>query len=265
MIETPQSFIVRQECDKVAFQNGFRRPHGETDGWRHYSSTTAQGSIWLARDAAARWLLALDHGGVMEELHDAADAIEGPGLARYAFASLGELYALMPRVYQLAASLPDAPLAQFQAKVKDLPTSTEAERLVVQRIGQDVFRSGLLEYWQGRCPLTGITDAPLLRASHIIPWKDCTGDAERLDVHNGLLLSALWDAAFDRGLVTFDDAGQPLFSPILGKIARSELRWEQPIGLTEKHRTCLAWHRLHLFKVGKYDKNLEGGADGRRG
>ena len=45
--------------------------------------------------------------------------------------ALGDLYALMPRVYQLAASLPDAPLAQFQAKVKDLPTSTEAERLVV--------------------------------------------------------------------------------------------------------------------------------------
>ncbi|WP_246176464.1 HNH endonuclease [Rhodovulum strictum] len=35
-----------------------------------------------------------------------------------------------------------------------------------------------------------------LTASHIIPWKDCTTDAERLDVHNGLLLSALWDAAF---------------------------------------------------------------------
>ena len=28
-------------------------------------------------------------------------------------------------------------------------------------------------------------------------------------MHNGLLLSALWDAAFDRGLVTFDDAGNP--------------------------------------------------------
>ena len=250
-LETPQSFITRQECDKVAFQNGFRRSHGETDGWRRYSSTTAQGSIWLASDAAGGWWLAVDHGGVIEELDDVPDAIEGPGLARYAFADLGALYALMPRVYQLAASLPDAPLAQFQAKVRDLPTSTEAERLVVQRIGQDVFRSGLIEYWQSCCPLTGIKDAPLLRASHIIPWKDCATDAERLDVHNGLLLSALWDAAFDRGLVSFDDAGQPLFSPVLGERARSELRWQQPIALTDKHRVRLSWHRSHLFKAEK--------------
>ena len=74
---------------------------------------------------------------------------------------------------------------------------TEAERLVIQRIGQDVFRDALMAYWGGRCPLTGITEPGLLRASHIVPWADCT-DAQRLDVHNGLLLSALWDAAFDR-------------------------------------------------------------------
>jgi hypothetical protein len=251
MVEVPQSFVTRQECDKVAFQNGFRRPIGETDGWRRYRSTTAQGSIWLARDAADGWLLAIDHGGVIEELGLAGVVVAGPGLVRYAFATLGELYALMPRVYQLAASLPDAPLAKFHAKVKDLPTSTEAEQLVVQRIGQDVFRSGLLEYWQGRCPLTGISDEPLLRASHIIPWKDCESDAERLDIHNGLLLSALWDAAFDRGLASFDDGGQPLFSPILGESARSELRWAQPIALTDKHRTRLAWHRSHLFELGQ--------------
>ena len=130
----------------------------------------------------------------------------------------------MPKVYQLAASLPDAPIEQFQAKVNDLTTSTEAERLTVQQVGQDDFRSGLLQYWQSRCPLTGITDAPLLRASHIIPWRECATDAERLDVHNGLLLSALWDAAFDRGLVSFDDAGLPLFSTALGEAARSDLR-----------------------------------------
>ncbi|MBF9044751.1 HNH endonuclease [Rhodobacterales bacterium HKCCE4037] len=246
-LETPQSFVTRQECDKVAFQNGFRRSHGETGGWRRYSSTTAQGSIWLAHDAAGGWLLALDHGGVIGELAHHADPIEGPGLARYAFSALGDLYALMPRVYQLAASLPDAPLVQFQAMVKDLPTSTEAERLVIQRIGQGVFRSGLLEYWQGRCPLTGISDARLLRAWHIIPWKDCTSDAERLDVHNVLLLSALWDAAFDRGLISFDGTGRPLFSSSLGEEARVELRWKVPIAFTSRHREFLEYYRERVF------------------
>lgn len=142
---------------------------------------------------------------------------------------------------------PDAPLQEFETKVKNLPKTTEAERLIVQRIGQDIFRSGLIDYWQGQCPLTGITDTALLRASHIVPWKDCTSDAGRLDVHNGLLLSALWDAAFDRGLVTFDDEGQPQFSPSLSDSARAELRWQDPIPLTDKHRKRLIWHRTNLF------------------
>jgi len=37
-------------------------------------------------------------------------------------------------------------------------------------------------------------------------------DAQRLDVHNGLLLSALWDAAFDGGLVSFTNDGTVLAS-----------------------------------------------------
>lgn len=248
VVEVPQSFVTRLECDKVAFQNGFRRSHGEIDGWRRYSSTTAQGAIWLAFSEGGEWLLAIDHTGIIEELGAAATSMEGPGLCRYAFADLGDLYSLMPRIYQLAASLPDAPLAEFHARVKGLPRTTEAERLVIQRIGQDVFRASLMEYWQGHCPLTGISDGPLLRASHIIPWTECRSDEERLDVHNGFLLSALWDAAFDRGLVSFDDLGQPLFSPRLGAAAESELRWHQPLILIDKHRLRLDWHRKNIFK-----------------
>ena len=62
-------------------------------------------------------------------------------------------------------------------------------------------------------------DPALLRASHIVPWSDCN-DELRLDVHNGLLLSALWDAAFDPGLVSFADDGTPLFGPKLSATAR---------------------------------------------
>jgi len=67
-------------------------------------------------------------------------------------------------------------------------------------------------------------------------------------VHNGLLLSALWDAAFDRGLVTFYDDGRPVFSPNLSAVARAELRWHAPIPLTDKHRTRIAWHRTEVFE-----------------
>jgi len=247
-VESPQSFIVRQECEKTAFQNGFRRKLDEQAGWAAFQSTTAPGVVYLAAASAlGPWFIALDHRGVIEELDAPTVGMTGPGLARYACETLGGVYDLLPRIYQLAASLPDAPLREFESKVRDLPKTTEAERLIVQRVGQNIFRASLIDYWQGRCPLTGITDTALLRASHIVPWKDCSTDAERLDVHNGLLLSALWDAAFDRGLVTFDDKGQPLLSPALTDVARAELRWRDPISLTNNHRKQLAWHRANLF------------------
>src|SRR5262245_59323806 len=94
--------------------------------------------------------------------------------------------------------------------------------LVIQRIGQDVFRDALMHYWGGRCPLAGITDPALSRASHIVPWADCT-DEQRLDVYNGLLLSAVWDAAFDQGFVSFADDGAVLASPRLSEVARKTL------------------------------------------
>jgi len=248
IIKAPQSFVVREECEKAAWQNGFRRKLGEADGWAAFGSTTSTGTIFLAASSAqGPGVMALDHAGVIEELDMQATQLQGPGIARYTFDTLGQLYDVLPRVYQLAASLPDAPLQEFEAKVKDLPMTTEAERLVVQRIGQNIFRERLIDYWQCQCPLTGIMDKALLRASHIVPWKDCTSDAERLDVHNGLLLSALWDAAFDRGLVTFDDVGNPLFSPSLSEAGRAALQWQAPLQLTEKHRKKLAWHRQNLF------------------
>jgi HNH endonuclease len=247
-IEAPQSFIVREECEKAASHNGFRRVLGEEAGWRAFTSTTAHGAIYLAAESShGPWFLATDHAGVVAELDRPAAAMLGPGTRRYAFDALGDLYAALNRVYALAISLPDAPLRDFERRVEGLPRTTEVERLVVQRIGQDIFRDRLMDYWQGRCPLTGISDPALLRASHIIAWKDCSNDADRLDVHNGLLLSALWDSAFDNGLLTFGDDGLPQFSPTLSETARAELRWQAPIQLTDKHRARLAWHRTSRF------------------
>lgn len=249
-VESPQSFVVREECAKAAWQHGYRVPLGEVEGWSGFRSTTAQGGIWLAAAGPhGPWYLALDHAGVESELGLAAVDVAGPGIARYAFASLTQLYSVMPRVYELAASLPDAPLQEFLHRTKSLPKTTEAERLVVQRLGQNIFRERLIKYWRARCPLTGIVDKPLLRASHIKPWRDCETDAERLDVHNGLLLSALWDAVFDGGLVTFGDDGVPIFSENLSEQARARLYFDRPVALTAKHRVFLEWHRTKVFDV----------------
>jgi hypothetical protein len=169
----------------------------------------------------------------------------GPGLATFALANLRDLHAALDQVYRLAVSLPEAPLDRFKAETASLPRTTEAERLVIQRIGQDVFRDALMDYWGRRCPLTGITEAGLLRASHIVPWAEC-GDEQRLDVHNGLLLSALWDAAFDHALVSFADDGRVLVSPNLSPLSRTVLGIKPDLvlrGLRDEHRANLAFHR----------------------
>lgn len=187
----------------------------------------------------------MSHPGVAAELGSPAPQ---PGAARFAFAGLDGLYAALDRAWRLARSLPTVPLAEFRQQSAGLPRTTEAERLTVQRVGQGVFRRALLDYWGGRCPLTGITDPALLRAAHIVPWAACRDDAQRLDMHNGLLLSALWDAAFDAGLVAFADDGAVLAAPGLSAVATTFLACGtcRIPGLLPQHHANLQDHRVRL-------------------
>lgn len=247
-IEVPPGFVIREEAHKAAYENGFRIELGTRDGWIGYRSATARGEIWIARVAEkGNWLLSISHSGVAAELGlSAVEAIPRPGFATYAFALLHELYGTLERVYKLGVSLPDVPLKAFEKATANLPRTTEAECLRVERIGQNLFRHALMEYWNGRCPLTGITDPALLRASHIVPWAECETDAVRLDVHNGLLLSALWDAAFDAGLISFADDGTVLRSPNLTADAAAALMVDSAAPLkplTDLHFINLARHR----------------------
>ena len=123
-------------------------------------------------------------------------------------ADIPALHHLVRRAFQLSRTLPNELLHLFEARVAGLPRATDAERLVVQRVGQDVFREGLLNLWEGQCAVTGLAVTELLRASHIKPWAACETDAERLDVFNGLLLAPHLDAAFDRGFITVADDGE---------------------------------------------------------
>ena len=72
-----------------------------------------------------------------------------------------------------------------------------------QRKGQDYFRRMILANYGGRCALTGIDIPQLLLASHIIPWAAKSHKQDRLNPCNGICLSALYDKAFDQGLITF--------------------------------------------------------------
>jgi HNH endonuclease len=245
--EDPPGFVVRTEAQKAAWDNGYRLERGMEGGWLHYASTTAPGGVWIAGASPhGPWLLSIEHSGVAAEISTLPiSPVVGPGLVTFELATLSQLHAALDRVYKLSVSLPDAPLTRFRIKTKDLPRSTEAERLVIQRVGQDVFRDALMDYWGGRCPLTGITEPALLRASHIVPWADST-DEQRLDVYNGLLLSALWDAAFDSGSVSFADDGTVLVSAQLSENAKNTLRLNNVpalTGLRHGHLANLAVHR----------------------
>ncbi len=245
----PPTAIERVTLEKAATDNGFGIEEGEAEAWHRFRGLGVPYTLWIARGEGV-WFAGLAHGGVMAALSDLTAAPlarpdGGPAVA------VTELEPLVRRMARLARSLPPAPLEVFQEKTRRLPRTTEAERQVVQRVGQDVFREALFDYWSGRCPLTGITHPRLLRASHIKPWAQCDSDAERLDVHNGLLLAAHLDAAFDAGLITFADDGALRISPALSATNRTALHLDAYgalRGLTEKHLSYLAVHRAEVFQ-----------------
>ena len=101
----------------------------------------------------------------------------------------------------------------------------------------------------GHCAITGLDAPELLRASHAKPWAD-SSDIERLDVFNGLLLAAHWDAAFDSGLITVSASGKIVSSVTLTSATQEVLGFSDSlqIKLQPQHESYLAWHRERVFR-----------------
>lgn len=89
----------------------------------------------------------------------------------------------------------------------------EAVREVKTRIGQGFFRKMILSQYQTQCCITGLNIPEVLRASHITSWADDLKN--RMNPSNGLCLSATYDAAFDKHLISFDDDYRMILSPSL--------------------------------------------------
>ncbi len=98
--------------------------------------------------------------------------------------------------------------------------NTEITLLTKQRRGQGYFRDAVLNNYDNRCAITGLPIRELLIASHILPWAGF--EVERLNVRNGIALNRLHDAAFDQGLIGFDDDLQLLLSKRLRKLLPQE-------------------------------------------
>jgi 5-methylcytosine-specific restriction protein A len=125
------------------------------------------------------------------------------------------------------------------------PTVTERSGLVLSRVGQGAYRKSVINRWENKCAVTGFGDSRILIASHIHPWRDAKSD-ERLDVHNGILLSPTYDALFDRHLISFENNGKIILSDLVAstEFAKVGVTGRESIArLNEDNFPYLAMHQ----------------------
>ena len=101
------------------------------------------------------------------------------------------------------------------AVVNLVPEGEEREVHRRERVNQQYFRNSLMANYGEKCCLTGLAVTELLVASHIKPWRDSNPKTERLNASNGILLNALHDKAFDKGLMTLSKNCEVILSPKL--------------------------------------------------
>lgn len=253
---TALSPIIASRLEKAATDNGFDQALPPEGSWLAFASTACPLRVWLGAFSDAVFLAAFSQQNVTRALGEYGTPMAAPlpkgATAGRSVLDIPALHRLLRRALQLSKTLPNELLHTFEKQVATLPKTTEAERLVIQRVGQNLFREGLLDLWEGRCAVTGLAVPELLRASHIKPWADCATDAERLDVYNGILLAPHLDAAFDRGFITLQDDGAIIISDALEADDRAVLGLDRPLrvrGITDSHRGYLPWHRERVFKI----------------
>lgn len=125
------------------------------------------------------------------------------------------------------------------------PNVTERTGLVTSRVGQGAYRKSILYRWDQKCAVTGFHKPEILIASHILPWKE-SSDIQRLDVDNGILLSPVYDALFDRHLISFEDSGSIILSDKIEMSAYAKIGVsgeEKVRNLTDGNRSYLNKHR----------------------
>ena len=135
----------------------------------------------------------------------------------------------------------------------------ERTTVIRQRVNQSAFRTMILYNYEERCAITGINIPDLLVAGHIIPWAESTPQ-QKLDPENGICLSALYDKAFDKGLITIspDDytirlstalreyETQEYFDKHFGCVSGKKITMPQE---HKPNRDFLAYHRDNIFIV----------------
>lgn len=154
----------------------------------------------------------------------------------------------------LAEIDPDFDITVFEPDESTQITGEEIERIVKVRVNQDFFRKSILAAYGEKCCVTGIGSRELLVASHIIPWS--VDKQNRLNPRNGLCLNALYDRAFDRGLITITTDYVVKVSKRLDKNNPTYEGWfdrydGQEISVPRNFppdQSLLEYHRANIFK-----------------
>lgn len=159
---------------------------------------------------------------------------------------------------RIKARLLEQPIEQVLRIPQTDLLGAERDAVVRQRVNQSAFRTMVLYNYEERCAITGINVPELLVASHIIPWAESTPE-QKLNPENGICLSALYDKAFDRGLITVspDDYTINLSSAL--REYETEAYFDkhfrvisgQKLIMPIEHlpnRDFLAWHRDHVYR-----------------
>lgn len=144
---------------------------------------------------------------------------------RFFFKRKGAYVPIQPSLFD-SPSIAADPYVLYDIKI---PNETERTGLVTSRVGQGAYRKRIIHRWEYKCAVTGFDKLNILIASHILPWASAD-DNQRLDVHNGILLSPTYDALFDRHLISFEDSGKIILSDSIEEKAFNK------IGVTGQER-----------------------------
>lgn len=144
---------------------------------------------------------------------------------RYGVESEEKLQLLLGKVVEDVATVPQVERRSRKPSSIKLPVNaptgpTETIMTTKARLGQRFFRQSVLASYNCQCCITGNPIPELLVASHILPWGNYP--EHRLNPRNGLCLAQTQDAAFDRGLITFDEDYRLVLGPYLREYLPNE-------------------------------------------
>jgi putative restriction endonuclease len=136
----------------------------------------------------------------------------------------------------------------------------DKESIVKVRVGQAIFSKRVKSNYKNKCAITGISNKDFLVASHIKPWSKDVDN--RLNPKNGICLSVIYDKAFDKGYISFNDNFELIVSEMINNDIILEIEIKKNLG--KKINTYggdlpnidfIRWHRENVYKNNKIDYN----------